>query len=53
MGIKYYLLTYLLVRTVSGWLVCGRSDIWIVGGWICSKPVGWLVCLLLSVVWSD
>ena len=25
----------------------------IVGGWIYSKPVGWLVCLLLSVVWSD
>ena len=42
-----------LVRTVSGWLVCGRSDIWIVGGWIYSKPVGWLICLLLSVVWSD
>ena len=39
-----------LVRTASGWLVCGRSDRWIVGGWIYSKPVGWLVCLLVSVV---
>jgi hypothetical protein len=26
---------------------------WIAGGWIYSKPVGWLVCLLVSVVWSD
>ena len=26
---------------------------WIVGGWIYSKPVGWLVCSLLSVDWSD
>ena len=24
-----------------------------VGGWIYSKPVGWLVCLLLSVDWSN
>ena len=44
---------WLLVRTVSGWLVCGRSNRWIVDGWIYSKPVGWLVCLLVSVVWSD
>ena len=35
------------------WLVRGRSDRWIVGGWIYSKPVEWLVCLLLSVDWSD
>ena len=36
------------------WLVfCGRSDRLIVGGWIYSKPVGWFVCLLASVVWSD
>ena len=42
-----------LVRTVSGWLVCGRSNRWIVDGWIYSKPVGWLVCLLVSVIWSD
>ena len=42
-----------LVRTLPGWLVCGRSDRWIAGGWIYSKPVGWLVCLLVSVVWSD
>ena len=26
---------------------------WIAGSWIYSKPVGWLVCLLVSVVWSD
>ena len=26
---------------------------WIAGGWIYSKPVGWLVCSLVSVVWSD
>ena len=37
------------------WLVGLRSVgyRWIVGGWIYSKPVGWLVCLLLSVDWSD
>ena len=37
------------------WLVGLRSIgyRWIVGGWIYSKPVGWLVCLLLSVDWSD
>ena len=34
------------------WLVNGRSDRRIVGGWIYSKPVGWLVCLQLSVDWS-
>ena len=31
---------WLLVRTVSDWLVCGRSNRWIVDGWIYSKPVG-------------
>ena len=37
------------------WLVVLRSVgySWIVGGWIYSKPVGWLVCLLLSIDWSD
>ena len=37
------------------WLVGLRSVgyRWIVGGWIYSKPVGWLVCLLLSIDWSD
>ena len=43
-----------LLRTV--WLVRLRSVIgyrWIVSGWLYSKPVGWLVCLLLSVDWSD
>ena len=38
-----------LVKTVFGWLVGGRSvgrmDRSMVGGWIYSKPVGWLVCL--------
>ena len=37
---------------LAGWFAVGRID-GIVGGWIYSKPVGWLVCLLVSVVWSD
>ena len=39
---------------LAGWFAVGRIDgLWIVGGWIYSKPVVWLVCLLVSVVWSD
>ena len=34
------------VRTVSGWSALGRMDRSIVGGWIYSKPIGWVVCLL-------
>ena len=38
-----------LVRTVSGWLLCGQSDRRIVSGWIYSKPVGWLVVLSAAI----
>ena len=39
----------LLELCLQGWLVCGQSDRWNVGGWICSKPVGWLVVLFAVI----
>ena len=43
-----YAMQWSFVRTVSGWLVGSRSDRSMAGGWIHSKPVGWLVCLLIG-----
>ena len=45
----------MIARKNCVWLVglVGWSDRWIVGGWIYSKPVGWLVCLQVAgQVWG-
>ena len=43
------------IRTVSGCLVGSRSDrwMWMVGGWIYSKSVRWLVGLLIGQLRLD